>query len=71
MKFTQVLNVVSGKVTYFFSNDGRFPVNEQICSANILKAELDARKINHTELCLYALGNGQYGFYAESASVMH
>ncbi|MFP4731334.1 hypothetical protein [Pasteurella multocida] len=44
-QFTQVLNAVTGKITYFFSNDGR--------------------------LGLFALGDGQYGVYAETKTAMN
>lgn len=72
MKFTQTQNTVNGKVTYFFSNDGCFPVSEQACSADTLKAELAARQINDVQFGLYALGNNRYGCYAESKTpVVH
>lgn len=71
MKFIQTQNVVDGKVTYFFSNDGCFPVNEQACSADTLKAELAARQINDVKLGLYALGGGQFGCYAEAILTTH
>lgn len=70
-QFTQVLNAVTGKITYFFSNDGRFPVNEEACSAQTLQAELASRQINHVALGLFALGNGQYGVYAETKTAMN
>ena len=65
MKFTKRL-VDHGKTNYFFSNDGRYPVNEDCCSAEKLSAELDARNIKNIKIGLYALGGGQYGVYAES-----
>ena len=70
-QFTQVLNAVTGKITYFFSNDGRFPVNEEACSAQTLQAESASRQINHVALGLFALGDGQYGVYAETKTAMN
>lgn len=55
----------------FFSNDGRFPVNEEACSAQTLQAELASRQINHVALGLFALGDGQYGVYAETKTAMN
>lgn len=51
-QFTQVLNAVTGKITYFFSNDA-------------------SRQINHVALGLFALGDGQYGVYAETKTAMN
>ena len=72
MKFIQTQNIVTGKISYFFSVDGNFPVDEQVCSADTLEAELQARQIDNVQLGLYALGNNQYGCYAESKTpIMH
>ena len=48
-----------------------FPVNEEACSAQTLQAELASRQINHVALGLFALGNGQYGVYAETKTAMN
>lgn len=71
-KFTQVLNTVTGKMTYFFSHDGCFPVDEDVCPVQTLQAELASRQINNVNFGLYTLGNNQCGCYAESKTpIMH
>lgn len=62
--FTHTQN--NGTDYYFFSKDGVVPVSEYERSLESLQHELKERNITHVAVGLFALGNGQYGCYAQA-----